>query len=173
LLTCIQLGGSRGHVSFEILSKHPKLKAIVQDLPELQSEWNPPAELAGRVSFQVHDFFTEEPVRNADVYFMRRILHDWSDKYAVKVLQNIVPAMGPKSRILICELVLPPPGVVPVSAERMMVALDMQMLVALPALERSSELWARLLAKADKRLKIKEIHGAPGGPSSIVEVVLE
>ncbi|KAL8652271.1 MAG: hypothetical protein Q9226_004340, partial [Calogaya cf. arnoldii] len=41
-----------------------------------------PAELADRVSFMVHHMFTEQPVKDADVYYFRWIFHDWSDKDA-------------------------------------------------------------------------------------------
>lgn len=37
----------------------------------------------------------------ADVYWLRYILHDWSDEYCVRILSRIKESMGRKSRILI------------------------------------------------------------------------
>jgi hypothetical protein len=49
---------------------HPKLKIIVQDLPEAESAFNErigTSELASRISFQTYDFFTPQTV-SADAY---------------------------------------------------------------------------------------------------------
>jgi hypothetical protein len=37
---------------------------------------------------------------------MRRILHDWSERYAVIISENLVPAMKTGTRILLFEYVL-------------------------------------------------------------------
>ena len=41
---------------------------------------------------------------------MRSILHDWADKYAVRILQALVPALKRGARVLVHELVLPEPN---------------------------------------------------------------
>lgn len=82
---------------------------MVQDrqlvLQQAQSEiWpreNVLALTEGRVDFMPHDFFDENPVRDAEVYWLRYIMHDWSDDYCVRILSAIRPSMGPQSRILI------------------------------------------------------------------------
>ena len=56
---------------------------------------------AGRVQFMPHDFFNPNPIKNADVYWVRHVLHNWSDDYCVRILTGIKSAMGPKSRILL------------------------------------------------------------------------
>ncbi|KAI2615385.1 hypothetical protein GGR54DRAFT_642407 [Hypoxylon sp. NC1633] len=59
---------------------------VVQDLDEpvvRDAERQRPEELAERVRYMVHDFFTEQPVKGADVYFFRAVLHNWSDSWAV------------------------------------------------------------------------------------------
>ena len=68
-----------------------------------------PEELKSRVELTTHDFFTPQPVR-AEVYFFRWIFHNWSDTYAIKILQALVPAMKPGARVLIADGVLPVPG---------------------------------------------------------------
>lgn len=70
-----------------------------------------PAELTGRVKFMEHDFFKEQPVHGADVYFFRWIFHNWSDKYSIKILRSLIPALKPGARVVINDNVLPQPGV--------------------------------------------------------------
>ena len=41
------------------------------------------------------------------VYHFRRIFHDWSDDVSLAILRNTVEAMGPCSRILIIDVVVP------------------------------------------------------------------
>ena len=53
-----------------------------------------------------HDFFKPNPVKNADVYWLRYILHDWSDDYCIKILSAIRESMGPNSRVLVCDQVM-------------------------------------------------------------------
>ncbi|KAL9615670.1 MAG: hypothetical protein Q9204_008699 [Flavoplaca sp. TL-2023a] len=53
-----------------------------------------------------HDFFHENPVKGADIYWLRGILHDWSDGYCIQILQAIKAAMNPESKILICDPVM-------------------------------------------------------------------
>lgn len=95
-------------------AKFPSLSFIVQDLEPVvrAAEKQPQAvELADRVKFQTHDFLTEQPVHGADVYFFRWILHNWSDKYCVKILRNLIPALKPGAKIVLNDNVLPKPGV--------------------------------------------------------------
>jgi len=52
------------------------------------------------------DFFTEQP-SVADVYYFRWIFHNWSDKYCIQILRNLIPSLRPGARIVIHERVLP------------------------------------------------------------------
>lgn len=38
---------------------------------------------------------------------MRRLLHDFYNPVCVEILKNTVPAMGPDSRLLICDMLVP------------------------------------------------------------------
>lgn len=85
----------------------------MQDLAPViaAAEKDASAEMASRVKFMEHDFFTEQPVHGADVYFFRWIFHNWSDKYSIKILQNLIPALKPGAKVVINDNVLPQPGV--------------------------------------------------------------
>jgi hypothetical protein len=100
------MGGSSGHISAMVAKSHPRLNFIVQDLTEVQEsfeeamESNP--ELASRISFQAHDFFTPQVV-SASAYMFRYIFHDWSDKYVMQILLQLVPALKPGARIVLFD----------------------------------------------------------------------
>jgi demethylsterigmatocystin 6-O-methyltransferase len=52
-------------------------------------------------------FWTPRPVANTRAYYLRNVLHDYSDVKCVSILRNTVAAMGPESVILIDEMVVP------------------------------------------------------------------
>ncbi len=85
------------------------LQLIVQDLPGTIKEGQSllPESLKERVAFMQHDFFTEQPIKGADVYFFRFILHNWSDGYCATILKNLLPAMKDHSKAVIYEFLLP------------------------------------------------------------------
>ena len=89
----------------------PKLNFIVQDMKETveRNQNNVPEEFKGRVSFQTQDCFTPQPVE-ADVYLMRHMAHSWPEKWCVKLLKEQAVAMKPGSKIIIVDVVVPPPG---------------------------------------------------------------
>lgn len=58
---------------------------------------------AGAASFAPLDFFKEAPVKGAQIYFLRHIIHDWPDVEAVQVLKSCASAMTTESKLLICE----------------------------------------------------------------------
>lgn len=68
--TLVDVGGSHGFVAVELAKKWKNMKFIVQDLPKtINSAPKPICEdetVADRISLQVHDFFTEQPVKGAD-----------------------------------------------------------------------------------------------------------
>jgi hypothetical protein len=41
------------------------------------------------------------------VYFLRRLLHGFYNPVCLDILKNIVPAMGPDSRLIICDMIVP------------------------------------------------------------------
>lgn len=114
--TVVDLGGSHGDAAFALARKYPKMNIIVQELPKVIA--NAKEEEGLNVKFQIHDFFEEQPVKNADVYFYRWILHNWPEKYCIKALQALIPALKPGARVLVMDFVMPPPNVLPNSIER-------------------------------------------------------
>ena len=101
------------------------------------------------------------------------ILHDWPDEEAVKIVRSIVGAMEENgSRLLIMDTVLPKPGSVPVSVERIVRVRDLTMMQAFNSKERDLDDWNTLLVAADQRLQLANVVQPSGSDMSILEVVL-
>ena len=96
--TVVDVGGSHGTVAISIANRFPSVRCIVQDLPKVVEEGRErlQPDLADRVTFMAHDFFTEQPVV-ADVYYFRSIFHNWADKYCIRILRNLVPSLRGES----------------------------------------------------------------------------
>lgn len=117
--TVVDLGGSHGDAMMAVAQSFPSLHCIVQDLPQIiESSPLPPAHLKDRISFMAHDFFTEQPMKGAAIYFFRWIFHNWSDAYCLKILQNLIPALEPGALILVNDACLPEPNTLPLMMER-------------------------------------------------------
>lgn len=114
----VDVGGSHGYVSMEIAERFSSIECIIQDLPEVVAGASVPSHLSGRVRFMPHDFFAEQPVKGADVYYYRWILHNWSDKYAVRILRALVPALKHGARVIVSEICLPGHRELPLYHER-------------------------------------------------------
>lgn len=108
-------------MSAAIAKKHPRLRFIVQDLPKiasagrdaLQKTTEGDESVASRITLMGHNFLEPQPVTDADVYMFRFVVHDWPDKYVVRILRNIRPAMKDSSRIIIMDYLLAASDTVP------------------------------------------------------------
>lgn len=69
-----------------------------------------PEHLKGRMSFMDHDMFTEQPIKDAEVYFWRVVLHNWSDAFVVKALRSLIPALKLGAKVVIQDHGLADPG---------------------------------------------------------------
>ena len=108
----VDVGGSSGAIALEIVKAFPAIRAVVQDLPEVISiaQIANNNSVAERLTFEAHDFFSEQSIKGADVYFFHMILHDWSDKYCVRILRNLIPSLKQGARVLVNDFCLPDPG---------------------------------------------------------------
>ncbi|KAK3990138.1 S-adenosyl-L-methionine-dependent methyltransferase [Cladorrhinum sp. PSN332] len=160
----VDIGGSLGHVSVAIAQEHPHLLFQIQDFEDLKTKSAALAKengLEGRISFVPHDFFSKQPAKGAKIYFLRNILHNWSDLYCRRILKPLVEAMGPDSRIVVCDVVLPEPNTMHKTQEVLTRTMDMTMWALFNAKERSVEEWQELFASVDGRLKIEKVIGRP------------
>ncbi|KNG48072.1 s-adenosyl-l-methionine-dependent methyltransferase [Stemphylium lycopersici] len=165
--TVVDLGGSQGDAAFALANKYPSLHLIVQERPEVVASSKQQDGLD--VRFMAHDFFEEQPLKGADVYYYRWTLHNWPDKYCIKTLRALVPALKKGARLLIMDVVMPPAGVLPNDLDRKLRAMDLTMLEIGNAKERDLDEWKALLAGADARFKFHDLHQPPGSTFAIIE----
>ncbi|KAI4086162.1 MAG: hypothetical protein LQ344_007796 [Seirophora lacunosa] len=166
----VDVGGSHGLVSQEIAREFPSLSFVVQDLPNVveDAKTKVPADLAGRVTFMAHDMFSEQPVTDADVYYFRWILHSWSDKYCIKILRSLIPALKAGARIMFSERCLEAPNILGSHEEKVNREWDIMMLALCNAQERDHDDWEELLQAADARFKLEEVRRTAGAKLAMI-----
>ncbi|OTA67154.1 putative O-methyltransferase [Hypoxylon sp. EC38] len=151
--TVVHIGGSDGEVAFTMARVFPNLRLIVQDWPEAISKLREQPGL--RVEFMAHNIFEEQPVKGADAYIFRQVLHDWPDKYCVKILKALVPALKRGARVFVFDVVLNIHGESTNTEERKIRAMDLTMLEMGNAKERTIDEWLSLFRQADSRFIFK------------------
>ncbi|KKY35754.1 putative s-adenosyl-l-methionine-dependent methyltransferase [Diaporthe ampelina] len=173
--TFVDMGGSHGFVCVDLAKKWKEMKFVVQDLPKTvasaPSSVSGDAQVAERVKFMAHDFFTTQSVKGADVYYFRWIMHNYSTPYAVKILKNLVPALKPGARIVVNDHCLREPGQENPWDEKIMRRMDMVMLALLNAQERTEAEFRELFRMADEGFVFKGVTRPKGCRMSIIEAV--
>jgi hypothetical protein len=130
-------------------------------------------ELKERVCFMAHDFRNEQPVKDADAYFICQCIVNWSDKDLVVIFQQLVPALKPGARVLICdrkEQVLGTDSTVEVLEQR---RVDMIVLASTNGRIRALDEILKIFEDADLRFEFKELHLLRGSTFMICEMVWE
>lgn len=121
------------------------------------------------MQFMVHDFMTKQPstVAGVDIFLLRAILHNWSDKCAVRILRNLIPAMKPGSQVIVNDIVIPEPGTVPPMFERPLRNGSLMMDVHFNASDRELADFARLFEEAG--FEFEGGHRPPGSRLHILK----
>jgi O-methyltransferase domain/Dimerisation domain len=155
------IGGGTGTLLAAILRAHPSIHGILAEQPHVLRDAQPVLAAAGvqdRVTLVDCDFFADVP-RGADAYLLLRVLHDWGDDDALRILQRVREAMQPSARLLIIEGVVGPPDEDPLTK-----FLDLMMLVSAGGRERTAGEWSAMLDAAGFRLDTV----VPAGPGRSV-----
>lgn len=95
----------------------PHLNFLIQDLPDVLGARGSSADVSPRLKFMPHSFMDVQTVV-ADVYLFRWIMHDWSDRYCVTILQNLIPSLKKGAKVVIMDAILPEPGAAPKVVEK-------------------------------------------------------
>ncbi len=96
------IGGGTGQLISNIASTNSITRGILFDLPEVVAQAD---NLHPNCSKEPGSFF--EPISlNADIFILKRILHDWNDEKALNILKNISNTMHDNSRFLIIDGIL-------------------------------------------------------------------
>ena len=148
----VDVGGGRGGFMAALLTRHQHLRGILFDQAHVLAQPNHVREagLTSRCDFAAGDFFAEV-APGGDVYVLKRILHDWNDDDATRILRACAAAAGARGRIIVADAVLKPGG-----APDPNKALDMSMLALLNGRERTAGEFETLFAEAG--LEMIAIH---------------
>jgi hypothetical protein len=161
--TIVDVGAGHGRLLAAVLEATPSSRGILYDLPDVVAgapELLGQHGVATRVEIVAGSFFDTIPA-GGDLYISKNVIHDWADAEAITILSNIRAAASPGSCLVLAELVLP-------QHNREFIGnwIDMEMLLAQGARERTQAEYGALLEKAGYRLT-RVVPTA--GPISLVE----
>lgn len=163
--TVVDVGGGHGTLLAAVLQRHPGIRGVLFDRPQVVEAATDQLQAAGvvdRCTLVGGDFFSEVP-SGGDAYVLSQILHDWDDERCIEILKQCRRAIRPDGRLLVIELVLPE-GQEPFFGKW----LDLHMLVLLGARERTAVEYNALFHEAG--FDLAKVAAMPAGPS-VVEAV--
>ncbi|KTD04826.1 O-methyltransferase [Legionella geestiana] len=108
--TIMDIGCGQGGLLRNILIKNSGIQGVFCDQSHViehtqKSVLVPPAGFATRSLFKPCDFFQSVP-SDADLYILKRVLHDWDDENALIILNNIANAMSIDAMLMVFESVI-------------------------------------------------------------------
>jgi acetylserotonin N-methyltransferase len=104
----VDLGGATGHLAIAACERYPNLRAVVFDLPgavPLAREIISASSVSDRVDVAAGDFFTD-PLPEADLFALGRILHDWSESKVLDLMRRVFERLPSGGALLIAEKLL-------------------------------------------------------------------
>jgi hypothetical protein len=168
--TIVDVGGGYGYLIQSILQGNQSQRGILFDLPHvvrIGQEEIVDAGIAERCEFVGGSFFGNIP-SGGDIYLITRVLHNWGDADALKILTNIRSAMSPSAKLLVGERLE-----TPTNPQQMLIYLNMYMLLLNGGRERSEEEYRELLEQAGFEVTgVRHPTAEPGRPAdSLIEAV--
>jgi len=142
----VDLGGATGHLAMAACERYPKLRAAVFDLPsviEVTREYVNKRGFQDRIELIPGDFF-KDPLPEADLFSLGRILHDWSEEKIRLLLRRIHARLPRGGALLIAERLLDETKTGPLNA----LAQSLNMLVCTDGKERTLSEYTAFLREA-------------------------
>ena len=159
----VDIGGGNGEALRNILGRFPRAQGLVFDREDVVKAIAPTMLAGGRIRTQGGSFFEEIPT-GANIYLLVRVLHDWADDDALRILRTCRVAMKDEARLVIAETIL---DADPSLGHPVQYFMDVQMMAMYGgARERSEAEFERLLNMAGFVL-LRTISAA--SPVSILE----
>ena len=100
----VDLGGATGHLAMAAVERFPGLSAAVFDLPAVIATARDYT--AGSSVELIAGNFFDDPLPEADLYALGRILHDWAEPKIRRLLSKIHAALPSGGGLLIAETLL-------------------------------------------------------------------
>lgn len=153
------------------------LTFTVQDWSSHQLSDADVQDLGDRVKYQLYDYYTPQPIRDASVYLCRATFHNHNDAESLRMLRALIPALEGRTDnpiLLINDLIVPEraEGEVTMAEANQLRQMDLLMLALFGAKERTERDWKDLFKEADERLEIVKMHYEPRG-AGLLEVRLK
>ncbi|MEZ4462641.1 MAG: methyltransferase [bacterium] len=153
----IDAGGGVGVLAHEIVAAYPTAHVTVLERPEVIAMTE---SASPRVHLRCGDLFEEWGLRG-DAVVLSRVLHDWDDADALRILDRARAALMPGGQLYVVEMLI--------RADGMAGALcDLHLLMATGGRERSVEHFEKLFSTAG--FELSEVRRLPALPSILVGV---
>lgn len=138
------IGGNDGGLLSAMMARYPDTTGILFDLPLVISQARAvmAPEFQQRCRFVSGNFFETAPA-GADLYLLKLVIHDWTDRECIRILQNLRQVMKPEARLLVIEQIVPE-GNVPAFSK----LLDVALMVVCPGRERTEQEFKTLFNQA-------------------------
>ncbi|XP_045328526.1 acetylserotonin O-methyltransferase [Leopardus geoffroyi] len=139
------VGGCSGALAKECTALYPGCRVTVFDTPDVVRAAKEHFSFLedDRIRFWEGDFF-EDPLPEADLYVLARVLHDWSDARCARLLARIRQACKPGGAVLVIESLLDADGRGPLTTQ----LYSLNMLVQTEGRERTPAQYLALLGPA-------------------------
>ena len=107
----VDVGGGAGEVLTQILLKNPEATGILLERPEVITQAASGLEKSGVAARcqMVAGSALESVPTGGSTYLLSRVLFNWDDEHAETILKKCRQAMGPASRLIVFEGILPSP----------------------------------------------------------------
>ncbi|XP_072850512.2 acetylserotonin O-methyltransferase [Pogona vitticeps] len=148
------LGGGGGALAQECVSQYPNCTVTIFDLPKVieTAKKHFVSSEEQRITFHEGDFF-KDPIPEADLYILARILHDWTDEKCVHLLTKVQNVCKPGGGVLLVETLLNEDKSGPLESQ----LYSVNMLVQTEGKERTPTEYSNLLTAAGfKEVEIKK-----------------
>lgn len=163
-MVVVDVGGNIGHdiLNFQNKYKLAPGRLVLQDRPEVIAN----TIVDNSIKAMAHDIMTPQPIKNARIYYLHIVLHDFPDSAARHILASLVPAMQRgKSKILVHEMVMWGKD-----NSNTATASDVLMMAIFNGTERNIDQFRALVEPVG--LKIAQVYRSPTTPQSILELEL-
>jgi hypothetical protein len=157
----VDVGGGNGSLMIALLSRYPRLRGTVLDLPETADDARKAvvaAGLADRCEVIDGSFFDPLPA-GAGGYLLSLVIHDWGEGEAQAILRRCAEAAGPGGSVFVLERI-------GADGESTHTGMDLRMLVLCGGRERGVAELTTLATGAG--LTVAAVH--PAGAFGIIEL---
>jgi len=154
----VDVGGGDGSLLIGILQANRNIQGVVFDLPQVVAQAKQRIDEAGftdRCIASEGDALVEVP-RGGDAYILSRVIHDWDDDKARKILVSCRKALTAGGRILVIERTMPDSAKETASLPASLLSdinmTDLNMMVMTSGRERTIREYQSLFAQAGLEL---------------------